>query len=234
VSLLDAIPGGAVAAVIAGITAVGALGTAAAGLVDATKAFWGGVSNFGFKKIETALAAFNGPLVGAQPNWRNTVRANWINGITKTDQKAAVKTLIRLGLSRNNAKAAAAPGKVDPQSLQDAVAAMTAGAVLSPAQISLLGRFNDEVDAMLDGAFEEADQQYRNMSKLLAGILAVVLAVFAGWLMSPRASYQDILSYPAFGLAVLIGVISVPLAPVVKDLTSSLQAAATTMKATKP
>ena len=46
------------------IAAAGALGTAAFGLVDASKAFWGGMSNPGFgyirKAVETLLATAGG------------------------------------------------------------------------------------------------------------------------------------------------------------------------------
>jgi hypothetical protein len=44
------------------VTAVGALGSAAMGLVDTTKLFGGGPSNFGFGHIEGALAPFLDPL----------------------------------------------------------------------------------------------------------------------------------------------------------------------------
>jgi hypothetical protein len=40
------------------IAAVGGLGAAAMGLVDASKAFWGGPSNFGFRYIRAAVERF--------------------------------------------------------------------------------------------------------------------------------------------------------------------------------
>src|ERR1700741_4653600 len=86
-----------VAGTIGAITAMGALGTAAFGLVDASKAFFGGVSNFGFGRIEKAVKPFM-PSSAAKDDtlvWRDTLRANWINGVPKEDQKAAAKALIR-------------------------------------------------------------------------------------------------------------------------------------------
>ena len=38
------------------ITAIGGLGTAAFGLVDATKLFWGGVNHIGFNEIRAKVA----------------------------------------------------------------------------------------------------------------------------------------------------------------------------------
>jgi len=218
-------------AVVAAITAVGALGTAASGLVDSTKAFWGGVSNVGFGKIKAALEPYQAALSAAQSDWTDTIRASWINGMAMDDQKSAAKSLIRLGLSTDNAEALAAASHVNPDALTVVITAIDTGAALTPDQVNLLGRFNAGIDATMDGAFELADQQYRNASKILAAAFSLILAVVAGWLVD--GGHLDQLFYPDLGEAILAGLIAVPLAPVAKDLTSSLQAAVTAMKALK-
>ena len=222
--------------VVAAITAIGGLGTAASGLVDSTKAFWGGVSNVGFDKIEKALAPFRPALVLAESDWTATLRANWINGVPKDDQKAAAKSLIRLGLSSTNAAQMATAGHVDADGLAAVLTAVETGATLTPVQVNLLGRFNGAIDAAMDGGFEQADQEYRNASKLCAGLAAIGLAVWGGALLTGVKSWALFLAYlakPEFGEALLVGIIAVPLAPVAKNLTSSLQAAVTAMKAVK-
>jgi hypothetical protein len=219
-------------AVIAAITAVGALGTAASGLVDSTKAFWGGVSNVGFGEIKKALAPYKDALSAAQSDWTDTIRASWINGMAKDDQKSAAKSLIRLGLSPDNAAALAQASHVDPDALSVVIKAIDTGVALTPDQVNLLGRFNAGIDATMDGAFELADQQYRNASKIIAGVFSIALAIVAGWLVDGGHAGQ-LFSYPDLGEAILAGLIAVPLAPVAKDLTSSLQAAVTAMKALK-
>ncbi|MDR3509140.1 MAG: hypothetical protein P4L64_14700 [Caulobacteraceae bacterium] len=224
--------GATLTAVIAAITAIGGLGVAAAGLVDATKAFGGGVSNFGFGRIEAALKPFQAALVLAESNWAATIRANWINGAPKEDQKAAAKSLIRLGLSSDNADAMAKAGHVDAAKLKLVLTAIETGAALTPDQVNLLGRFNAAIDAAMDGGFEQADQQYRNASKLLSGVAAIGLAVWGGDLLH-GGSFPDYVGSADFGKAFLVGIIAVPLAPVAKDLTSSLQAAVTALKAVK-
>jgi len=95
--------GTTLAATTSAVGSIGGLGTAAVGLVDATKAFWGGVSNLGFGYITKALKPFESALTGANTEWRDTIRANSIIRIAKNDQKAAAKSLIRLGLSAANA-----------------------------------------------------------------------------------------------------------------------------------
>ena len=225
---------GTLTAVVAAITAIGALGTAASGLVDATKAFGGGVSNVGFNKIKKALEPFKPALANAQSDWTAAIRASWINGVAKEEQKAAATSLIRLGLTPANAAALAASCKVDPVALQAVITAIDTGAPpLRPDQINLLGRFNAAIGATMDGAFELADQQYRNASKVWAGVAAVGLAVWGGGLLSGAHSFGDFFTYPDFAKALMAGVIAVPLAPVAKDLTSSVQAAVTAMKAIK-
>src|SRR6185436_16153310 len=78
----------------AALAALSALATAAFGLLDASKAFWGGVSNVGLGHIRHALGPFKPALenaVGAV--WWDAVRANWLNGMPKSDQKARVAAL---------------------------------------------------------------------------------------------------------------------------------------------
>jgi hypothetical protein len=213
------------------IAAIAALGTAASGLVDATKAFNGGISNIGFKRIEAALAPFRDALVAAESDWTDTIRAAWINGVAKEDQKSAAKSLIRLGLSSVNAARMAPAGHVDPVALTAVLQSIENGAALTPDQVNLLGRFNGAIDAAMDGGFEQADQQYRNASKFWAGLAAVVLAIGGGALMDGATTFWGYLGGPRLWAAVLVGLVAVPLAPVAKNLTSSLQAAVTAMKA---
>lgn len=216
----------ALAAVTAGIGAIGALGIAASGLLDATKVLGGGISKVGFKTIRTALAPFKEALANGDSDWISTIQANWINGAPKEEQKATAKSLIRLGLSSANVEAMALAGHVEAAALRAVLEAIETGAVMNQQQINLLGRFNAAIDAALDGAFERADQQYRNASRLWSGILAIGLSLWAG-VMLYGTDGKTLLE------ALFVGVIAVPLAPVAKDLTSALQAAAGAMKAVR-
>lgn len=211
------------------IAAIGALGVAAFGLVDASKAFWGGPSNFGFGFIRECLAPFGNALAIADPAsvhgrdaFMNTLKANWLNGVPMADQKAAAKALIHLGLTAANAPALASATGLDAIRLTAVAAKIQAGAPLVPDEVTLFGRFDAIVSAKLDTGFQRADQRYRNAAKALSFGIAVVLGLAAA-----RIVGADM----AVGL--LIGIVATPLAPVAKDLTSSLAAATKAISAVK-
>ena len=121
----------------------------------------------------------------------------------------------------------AAAGHVDAAALKAVLVAVETGAALTPDQVNVLGRFTGAIDAAMDAGFEQGDQEYRNASKLWAGVVAILLAIVGGALLHGSADYFQTVD---FGKAILVGLIAVPLAPVAKDLTSSLQAAVTAMK----
>lgn len=231
-----------VATTVAAITAMGTLGTAAFGLVDATKAFNGGVSNCGFGHILKAVAPYRESLQHGSPVWRETLRANWINGLAKDDQKAQAKSLIRMGLSSDTAGELASAAHVDEPKLRAVIAKVEANAGAAPDQQQsltaqdalLLGRLNAAVDAAMDAGFERADQQYRNASRVTAGLFALGLAVWAGALLAGSGTVPG-LTYGNFVWpSLLVGLLATPIAPIAKDLASSLQAAASAVSAVKP
>ncbi len=217
------------------IAAIAALGTGAYGLVDASKAAWGGPSVIGFGRIKKALAPFNPALdtLGNAP-WQ-TLRANWLNGVAKADQKAAAKSLIHLALSPGNATKLAAAVGIDAKTLDAVAKKIDKGTDLAKSDIDVLGRFDALVSAILDAAYERADQQYRNSAKLLACLVAMVLAAFGGYFVqagiaakaTPPATLAvcSYMTSKEFLIALVIGAIATPLAPIAKDLSSSLQAA---------
>ncbi len=109
------------------------------------------------------------------------------------------------------------------------------GAPLTEDDIAFLGRFDAIVSAILDAAYERADQQYRNTAKALATMVAVVLAVVGGWILLPDQNsrsfdtFCDYLKSSKVVLPILVGLIATPLAPVAKDLSSTLQTAVKAM-----
>ncbi len=158
-----------IAATVSVITAMGALGTASFGLVDATKAFFGGVSH-----LRAALRVPGAQTVRGRAHPRQSRMADGRPGqldqrTTQGEQKEVVKTLIRLGLRAENAPPSAKAGGVDPKALEDAMVALESGKKLTPVQADVFGRFNAVIDASMDAGFERGDQQYRNASKLCRG-----------------------------------------------------------------
>jgi len=214
--------------------AVGALGTAATGLVDTTKVFGPyGTSRVGFTFIKTALnrllpidsdAEHSGLI---REDILDTLLANWLNGMESGAQKAAAASFVKLHLNAQSADALAAATHVDPDTLK-AVASKVAMAgkpegALTAEEADTFGRFDLAVAALIDKAYQRADQRYRNVCKTLACVVAVVLAVISNGQMGKLPTWQ----------AVMIGLIATPLAPIAKDLASAIQTASTTLAKVK-
>lgn len=221
--------------------AASGLGTAAMGVVDALKAFRGGPSNIGFRIIERTLRPFlvagSGATIAFKPeDIAATLRANWLNGVAKAEQKAKAKSLIHLGLTLGNAEALAAAAGVDAGKLLGLAQHTATGAAVPADEIAVLGQFDAVLSAVLDEAYERGDQQYRNATKLLSALVATLLAVIGGWVIYANATPPPAGFYFAssqFVLALLVGVSATPLAPVAKDLASSLQAAVAAVAAVR-
>jgi len=199
--------------------AIGALGTAATGLVDTTKAFSGGMSRAGFGYIKHLVARTVAPATGAgltNQDILGTLLANWMNGMEPGAQKTIAKSFIKLHLNAATAGDLARETNVSADALAVVAQKLATVQPLEAAESDAYGRFDVALSAMVDRAYERADQFYRNSCKALAAILAVGLA-FVG---------NTQLSNPLPGWEVLIiGLIATPLAPVAKDIANAIQAA---------
>jgi hypothetical protein len=209
----------------AALAALSALSTAAFGLLDSTKAFWGGVSLVGLGHLRRSLTPFSQALdAAAGPGaWWVMVQANWINGVPKADQKVVVSSLLKLGLSKDTAAGLALGSRVSPEALAKVADKLDKGLELTEQDLNVLGRMNAALEATPDAAFERAEQQYRNVSRLLAGLIALGLA----WTAAFFVDGVD------FVTATAVGLLAVPVAPVAKDLTSALSTAMRALKAAR-
>lgn len=211
------------------IPAIAAIGTAAVGLVDATKSVAGGISNVGFPTIRQALEPFLAAIrVGlGDVDPVPLIKANWLNGLGKDDQKTAVRNMLRLSIipGATDALAKAVPN-IDKDTLASAAQKLASGETLTDAETSTLGRLDAVVDARMNAAFERADQQYRNIARVAAGALAIVLSELTAVIV-----YGGTID--ALSKALLVGIIAVPIAPIAKDITSAITTAANAFKAIK-
>jgi hypothetical protein len=216
------------------VAGVAALGTAAFGIVDAAKPFWGGPSNFGFGHIKKALKPFEPALTdGIAPGVAQaTLRSNWLNGVALADQKAAAKALIRLSVSPATAETLAAATKLDEGTFATVAAKIRSGTPLVEQEISLLGEFDAVVSAILDSGYERADQKYRNTAKFLAAMVAIILAWIGGAIVYKNMGLapDGYLNSELFWLSFVVGLIAVPIAPVAKDLSTALISAVSVLK----
>lgn len=208
------------------ISAIAALGTAAFGLVDSSKAFKGGISNVGYGFIKAALKPFEPALrVIDHDDSYAVAKANWLNGLPPGDQKAIVRNLIRLGFNSQTA-----PGLAElvlPENrdlLTDIARKIEQGDTPSEAELAVLARFDAIIDARLDAAFERADQKFRNTARVAAAGVAIVLGEAGAMFVYQSAGAEVLL------LGLLVGVIAVPVAPIAKDLASAVSTAVMTFK----
>jgi hypothetical protein len=206
------------------IAAAAGVGTASFALVDASKAFNGGVSNFGFNYIEHAITVFftanekadyQSPL-GLQQVLL-TLRSNWLNGTALVGQKAIAKSLLKLRLTASTAPQYAQATAVNSTVLAEIADKIASGIPLDTAQSDVWARFDLMLTAILDQGYERADQKYRNAAKISSVIVSVILAVIG--------SFTDAFDNN-LGLAILVGLAATPVAPIAKDLTTALAAGA--------
>jgi hypothetical protein len=220
------------------ITAIGGLGTAAYGLVDAAKSAFKGINRIGLAHIHQVVSELTpesvvaGAPVNALPqaNILETLTANWVNGVDLASQKAIAKSLIKLHLSVANATAVAAKASVDPAVLSAVAANIVTGTPLTQAQGDAYSRFDLIVTALLDEAYQLSDQLYRNWTRTLAAAVAVALAFAGAWALVGSYNFWHS-SDPL--LALLVGLLATPLAPIAKDLSSALATAVNTMQLVK-
>lgn len=208
------------------VMAVGALGTAAYGVVDSAKAIAGGPSNFGLVYIRRTMSLLvpksddaTAPGVAlSQASILITLRANYLNGMPAPDQKAIAKSLVKLRLNASNAARLAAVTGVDGGILGDVATKIYTGESLTPQETDVYGRFDLVLATLIDQAYQRADQKYRNCAKLLAVFVAMVIAGFA----------QQTLQVKTLSLqsALILGALAVPFAPIAKDLSTAIAAGA--------
>lgn len=209
------------------VTAIGGLGTAAFGLVDATKVFGGGVNHIGFRGIRAAVVPLT-PTAGSDSNTMSrdkmlaTIKANWMNGTDLGSQKAIAKSLIKLNLSPGNAGALAGATGVDPDVLKAVAANIAAGTPLSSAESDVFARFDFIVTALVDEAYQRSDQVYRNWTRGLAALVSLALGYVGGQIVQVDVT-----------TSLLAGLLATPLAPIAKDLSTALATAVNTLQLVK-
>jgi len=220
------------------ITAIGGLGTAAFGLVDAAKSAISGINRIGFRHIKQVVSDLTpeggaaGIPVNALPrvNILETLEANWANGADLSTQKETAKSLIKMHLSVGNAAEVAAKTNTDPAQLSAIAASIASGTPLTPPLSDVYDLHNRIVVALLDEAYQISDQAYRNATRTLASLMAIGLALVGAWSLEGT---DKLLWHRDLVVAVVVGLLATPLAPIAKDLATGLATAVNTMQIVK-
>ena len=215
------------------ITAIGALGTAAFGIVDAAKSGMSSINRIGLAHITRTIEHLTPEPDGVNSLERRhilkSVEANWINGQDLSRQKCAAVTLILGHMIRSNADGLAARTNIDPATLESIAAKTISGATLLPEESAVQTRFELILNTLIDEAYQRSDQLYRNGTRSLAAIVAVALALAGGWVIEGCNFWQ----LDHFAAALFVGLIATPMAPIAKDLSTTVAAFADTLQAPK-
>ena len=216
------------------VVAVGALGTAAFGLVEAFgKALVlgrVGLPFVGYGCVRVVIKLYAPALKFTYGDaYERILIQEYRDGRGKGRAPETIRQGVRLALPLMEAAEARAIVQgawgMEAQAAEDLVDALQAEARTGKALTAkaakdaalLAGRFGLALDSRIAAAFTLAEEKYQAAARLWAGIAAIVLALAFNWSLSTTASG----GYP-YWIAVLIGAAAVPLAPVAKDISSAL------------
>ncbi len=198
------------------VLAAGGLGTAAFGIVEALKWTWLGYAGFG------SIKSMLGPLlqtyqVAYGPAWERLLSAQYRGD--RAELTRVLRQGVRIGLTAQNAGAIATfIGTVSPADLESAARHTTAGTELPAELRNVLGRFELADDSRIDAAQALAQERYSGATRVSASVISLAVAIIVGMI------------YDSLGLAVMIGIAAVPLAPIAKDLVTAIQSASTALR----
>ncbi len=201
------------------VLAIGALGTAAFGIVDAMKWTWIGIS--GFRQIRRTLGPLTAALeIAYGPDFEELLRSQYRNGRAKGDLTRTIRQGVRIGLTEDNAEQLAQfVGVVDGTNLKQAAEIIRQGGELSSELRGVVGRFELAVDTRIDAALALAEHRYKGSVRLHASFVSVILALIAAYYLSSEQLSEVWL------WALVVGIAAVPIAPMAKDLSKALQSA---------
>ena len=194
------------------------LGTAAMALVEAAK--FTRLGQAGLARVHEALGAA-GMRALAQAYGGSSLQAVLAGSFRRGHLELAevLRNGLRLGLTSDDAPELAKQFGQEPGRLAAALAAR-AGAGASPGDdaIAALARFHAAIDARVDAAVASAHETYLGTLRVTGTLLAL-----AGSLGVALVTAQDL------WLAVGIGLVAVPVAPISKEVLNLLRAAALAM-----
>jgi hypothetical protein len=196
------------------VARAGLLGTAAMALVEAAK--FTPLGQAGLGRIREALGDF-GMKALAQAYGGSSLQAVLVGSFRRGHLELAevLRNGLRLGLTSDNAAELAKEFGQEPVRLVAALAGRTAaGGSPSAEAVAALARFHAAIDARVDAAVASAHETYLGTLRVTGTLLAL-----AGSLGVALVTGQDL------WIAVGIGLVAVPVAPVSKEVLSLLRAA---------
>ena len=205
------------------VLAVGALGTAAFGIVEALK--WTPIGLMGFGQINRLLGdpVMKALEVAYGPEYLSLLKGQYRSGRTEAQLSKTIRQGARVGLTPETAASLADRiGVVQPDDLTAVAASLQTGEDLSDEHRSILGRFELALDARIDAAMALANDRYAGSLRVIASVVAIVIALAVG-----LNAGEDLL------ISLVVGIAAVPIAPMAKDLSKAIQSAGTALPGKK-
>lgn len=209
------------------ILAIGALGTAAYGIVDGLKLF--GIGSIGFGKI----SSFLGPNLMKSlesvygKDCKQLLIAQYIKGRGQGDLVSTLRQGFKLGLPKLDLNQISNEfPEMDIEGLSGAADAVREGRDPEENEQIALARFDIVIDTKIEAAMALAESKYVNSIKLISAFVAVAISIFVSWKLSPLGDSSSSIIY-----GVIIGLLAIPISPVAKDLAKAVTAAKDAYKA---
>lgn len=201
------------------LLAIGAWGTVAFGIVEGMK--WTALGTSGFPQIPKFLGA---ALMEAITNTYGAESRELLIALYRDEQTNISTWLrqgIRFGMRPDNAEEMAVQvGVVNPDSLVVVAEKITSGVELTAFDKFVLDRFELAVDARINAALARAVQVHRTIIRSTATTISICLALLFAWLMADGWAFIN------WKIALLVGIVAVPLAPVAERVSKALQSVA--------
>ncbi len=205
------------------IGAAAALGTACFGIVEGLK--WTPLGEAGFAQLKAFLGEglLRALAVAYGPGYEALLRAQYRQDWARSPLAKTLRQGVRIGLTPENAAAIAHfLGSISPEALlQVAQKLKSCETPLGDQDRATIGRMELAADVRIDAALARAQDLYLGTVRLLAAVVAVVLAELAAALGSTPGQFLA----DGWLKGLLVGTLAVPLAPIANDLVSALQAA---------
>lgn len=222
------------------LASAAALGTASFGIVEGLKAFrpWG-TAGFGglVKSLNPLLSALK---ISYGDDAIEVMAGQYRIDRAKGALRKTIRQGVRIGLTEETAPqlASMVGNVIVSEDLTRVAAILATGKKLDDASRSILGRFELAVDARIDAAFARAERTYRASMLWSAMGVSVFLACLSAFLLlksgeigSGTTGFEGNLA--SYVLALMVGIIAVPIAPIAKDVTKAISAASSALKARK-
>jgi len=227
------------------IAAVGALGLAAFGAVEAIgktlfvfdipgTSHTAGLPYVGYGKVH-ALVTRVGPAlkISYGADYERTLRQQYRAGRSAGLAPETIRQGVRLGLpflAPDEASHVIAHVWGLPKGEADRLAtALTTPGSADPADQALAARFATALDTRVKAVFDLAEEVYATRAQFWAAVVAIGLSL-AYEAVSVNFKWPiTTAEWGGWGIALLIGLVAVPLAPAAKDLSSSISDALTAL-----